>query len=82
MKEFIYEINYEKLIKDPEDQIKKLLNFCNLSLEQDCLNFYKNKKNVSTASINQVRQPIYKSSSKSFIKYENYLSSYFEKLLN
>ena len=82
MKEFIYEINYEKLIKDPEGQIKELLNFCNLSLEQDCLNFYKNKKNVSTASINQVRQPIYKSSSKSFAKYENYLSSYFEKLLN
>ena len=33
---FIYDINYEKLTENKEDQVKKLLNFCNLNWEENC----------------------------------------------
>ena len=35
---FIYDINYEKLTENKEDEVKKLLRFCELNWEEDCLN--------------------------------------------
>ena len=61
--EFIYEINYEKLIKDKDNEIKNLLDFCNLEFDPACLNFYKTKKTpIKTVSVAQARKPIYSSS--------------------
>lgn len=77
---FIYNISYEDLVLNPENQTQDLLKFCKLDFENNCLKFYENKKSVSTASLGQVRQPIYKSSSKSYLNYEKYLKKYFDKL--
>ena len=41
-------------------EIRKLLDFCELDFEEDCLNFFKTKRTVRTPSSEQVRQPIYK----------------------
>ena len=42
-KDDIYEANYEKIVNSPEQEIKKMISFCDLDWEPDCLNFYKNK---------------------------------------
>ena len=42
---FIYNLNYEKLINNPKEQIESLLNFCELNWEEDCLNY--NKKTAA-----------------------------------
>ena len=76
----IYDVSYDKLIENPETEIKNLLEFCNLSFEDNCLKFYQNKRVVLTPSSSQVRKKIYKSSSGRSLNYENYLQN-FKKLI-
>ena len=59
---YIYNIKYEDLINDQEEQIKSLINACGLNWEDNCLNFHKNKKPIKTLSVAQARQKIYKTS--------------------
>ncbi len=68
----IYNIHYEDLVNNQEEEIKNLLNFCNLKFEESCLHFYKSKNPIKTVSINQSRQPIYKDSIESNFKYKNF----------
>ena len=56
----VYLVEYEKMISNQEEETKKLLKFCDLSFQENCLKFYENKRAVKTASSEQVRQPIYK----------------------
>ena len=77
---FIYNISYEELIKNPEREIKKLIKFCNLEWEGDCLKFYNNKRTVKTASDTQIRKKIYSTSIDSWKKYEKHLDFFFKKL--
>ena len=64
-----YEIDYEKLVKNKEEEIKNILKYLDLDWDENCLNFHKNKRSVSTASLAQVRKPIYSSSVE---KWKNY----------
>ncbi len=80
-KDFFYEINYDKLVIDKDAEIKKLLNYCELEWEENCLSHHKNKTPITTVSLVQARKPIYKSSLNSSKIYHKYLSKYF-KLLN
>ena len=72
---FIHNINYEKLINDPEKIIKNLLKYLELKWDKNCMNFYKSKRPVQTASDVQVRKPLYKNSINSWKNYENLLPS-------
>ena len=56
------EIHYEDIIYDQENQTRKLLDFCDLSWQSQCLHFHENTAAVSTASSVQVRQKLYNSS--------------------
>ena len=76
----IYSVKYEKLVEDPQLEIKKLIKFCELEWDPNCLNHHKNKSSIKTASINQVRKPIYKSSKNSSQNYSNYLNEMFSLL--
>ena len=76
--DFIYDISYEKLVENQEFESKKLLDFCNLDWDKNCLTFYKNKRGIITVSFAQVRKPIYKNSVKSWQKYENELLPLFK----
>lgn len=58
----IYEIKYENMVNNPKESIKKLLKYCELDWEEDCLFFHKNKRMVDTISTSQVRRPVYKNS--------------------
>jgi len=68
-----YEIQYEELVNDNENQTRALLDYCGLEWDEACLNSHKTERNVRTASITQVRQPIYKSSVDRWRKYEGHL---------
>jgi hypothetical protein len=79
---FIFNIKYENLISNPEDEIRNLLNVCDLDWNKDCLNFHNNKRIIKTASDVQARNKIYNSSVNSWKNYEKYLKKYFLKLNN
>jgi predicted Zn-dependent protease len=55
----VYRILYEELVREPEREIRRLLEYCGLPFEVACLRFYENDRAVRTASSEQVRQPIY-----------------------
>ena len=67
----IYTIKYEDVINDPHNEVHSLLNYLELDFEDSCLNFYKSKRPVKTASSEQVRQPIYKSGLDYWLNYEH-----------
>jgi len=76
----IYQIQYEELIKNPEEESKKLMKFCDLTWDQNCLKFYKRKDLISkTASNIQIREAIYKHSSNKYLPYKKFLEKYGEK---
>ena len=70
----IYDAQYEKIIEEPENEIKKMIKFCDLDWEENCLKFYNNKTPIKTLSTAQARKPIYKSSKNSFEKFAAYLT--------
>ena len=76
--DFVHDISYEKLVNNQESETKKLLNFCNLDWDRNCLSFYKNNRGIITASFAQARKPIYKTSVKSWKKYEDELLPLFK----
>lgn len=56
------EVHYEDVVADSEQQVRRLLAFLGLPWESACLNFHETRRAVKTASVNQVRKPIYSSS--------------------
>ncbi len=78
---FIYEIKYENLVSNKEEEVKKLIKFCDLKWDPICLNHHKsNKTPIKTVSISQARKPVYQSSVNSNLNYESYLSEMFDLL--
>ena len=57
----ILDIHYEETVTDLEKQTRKVLEFCGLNFEDQCLRYYETKRAVKTASSEQVRQPVYTS---------------------
>ena len=78
--DWFYQVNYEDITSDPENQIRRLVDFAGLDWEEDCLNFHQNKAAVKTLSVYQARQPIYKSSVKSWQNFEAELAPMFAAL--
>tara|TARA_Y100000817_G_scaffold288695_1_gene258108 strand:- start:687 stop:953 length:267 start_codon:yes stop_codon:yes gene_type:complete len=79
-KEDIFVLDNEELVADQKNVTTNLLNFCNLEWQDTCLEFYKNKRQVRTASLEQVREPINKRSIGAWEKYKPYLSEMIEAL--
>jgi tetratricopeptide (TPR) repeat protein len=71
----IYDICYEDLTVNQESEIRKLINYCELGWDDNCLNFHKNKRAVKTTSAMQVRNKIYQGSSDVWKKYETHLKT-------
>ena len=71
----IFEAKYERIIDDTENQIKKIIKFCNLNWEENCLKFYENKNPIKTLSTAQARKPIYKSSKNTFKKFAPFMDT-------
>jgi tetratricopeptide (TPR) repeat protein len=56
----MHRVFYEDLIVDTESEIQRLLAYCGLPFEAQCLRFHENARAVRTASSQQVRQPLYR----------------------
>lgn len=67
------EINYEELVSEQEKSTQKMLEFCGLEWDENCLQFHKLRNQVNTASVAQVRRPIYKDSVMAWQRYEQHL---------
>ena len=69
----VYDVRYEDVVADQEGQSRKLLEFCDLPWDERVMKFHESKRTVKTASVTQVRKPIYKDSVKKWKKYEKHL---------
>ena len=72
--EIIFEYNYEKLVKNPNEEIPKIINWLGWEWAGAYLSPHKNKRNVFTASSSQVRKKIYASSIRVWEEYEKLLT--------
>lgn len=69
----ILEVRYEDLVADQEAQTRRILNYCELDWQDNCLHFEKNKAPSMTASATQVRERIYTSALGAWRNYEEQL---------
>ena len=76
----IFNINYENLVSEPETNIRKLINYCGLEWDDNCLNFHKQKLTIKTLSLSQANKPIYKTSVNLSNFYEDKLDILFNNL--
>jgi hypothetical protein len=76
----IYEVRYEDMIADLEGVSRRLLSWCGLEWEPGCLEFHKTRRPVRTASVNQVRRPLYSTSAGRWKNYEHHLPDLLGKL--
>jgi tetratricopeptide (TPR) repeat protein len=67
------DVNYEELVAAPEGSSRRLIEYCGLPWDDQCLRFYETRREVKTASLWQVRQPIYKTSARRWQNYARYL---------
>jgi tetratricopeptide (TPR) repeat protein len=76
----LLEVDYEDTVADLEGMARRLVAWCGLEWEPGCLAFHENRRPVRTASVTQVRQPIYKKSVARWKHYENALAPLFAQL--
>ena len=69
----VHRVHYERFVADPEGELRRLLDYCGLAFEPECLRFYANPRTVQTFSSEQVRQPIYSDSIDHWRRYERWL---------
>jgi tetratricopeptide (TPR) repeat protein len=74
------EVRYEELLADRETSTRRLIDFCGLEWNEACLHPEQNQRPVKTASVWQVRQPVYSTSSERWRRYEPWLGSFRELL--
>jgi hypothetical protein len=65
----IMDVEYEAMIDDQQGVSRDIIEFCGLEWDPQCLNFHRNRRAVSTHSVNQVRRPIY---TRSVARWRNY----------
>ncbi len=70
----ILEINYEDVVEDLEGSARKMLNYIGVDWQPEVLKFNELERTVKTASVWQVRQPIYKTSKAKWMRYQQYLA--------
>ncbi|MDA9057869.1 tetratricopeptide repeat protein [Candidatus Thioglobus sp.] len=76
----IYNLNYDDLTINQDDETRKLIEYLELEWENDCLSPQHNKRSVRTVSQQQVRQKVYQGSSQQWRKFEPYLNGAFDQL--
>lgn len=69
----VHRVVYERMVGETENEVRRLLAFCGLDFEPACLAFHETERAVRTASSEQVRQPIYRSATEDWQRYDAYL---------
>ncbi len=71
----LLEVDYEETVANLEDVARRLVDWCGLEWEPECLEFHRRKRAIRTASFLQVRQPLYTTSIGRWKHYEEALAS-------
>ncbi|MBV8634878.1 MAG: tetratricopeptide repeat protein [Burkholderiaceae bacterium] len=74
----ILDLHYEDMVADTEGQARRVLEYVGLPWDEACLEFHNNKRRVKTASLAQVRKPIYKTSVARWKHYAKHLGPLLE----
>jgi tetratricopeptide (TPR) repeat protein len=75
------EMNYEDMVANQEEESKRLIEYIGLDWDKDCLRFFESDRIVRTASITQVRQPIYKKSVARWKPYQEFIPGLLDPLM-
>ena len=70
----VHRVFYERMVADTGTEVRRLLAWCGLPFEDQCLAFWQNDRAVRTASSEQVRQPIYQDSLDPWRHYDKWLA--------
>ncbi len=76
----VVDVSYESIVDDLEGTVRQLLEALELPFHADCLTFYKSQRDARTASVDQVRRPIYRSSVRRSERYRPWLGTLIEGL--
>ena len=76
----IHEVDYEDTVSDLESVARRLIAACGVEWEPRCLEFHRLRRPIRTASVTQVRQPIYTQSVARWKNYEQPLADLFARL--
>jgi tetratricopeptide (TPR) repeat protein len=74
------EVQYEELVENPESVVRGMLEWLGLEWEDACLKFHQSPRPVRTASVVQVREPVYRRSVGRWRGYDPFLRNLFDKL--
>ena len=69
----VLRVNHEDVIDDLEGSVRRMLAFCGLEFEPQCLEFYRTARSVRTVSSEQVRRPIYREGMNQWRHFEPWL---------
>jgi tetratricopeptide (TPR) repeat protein len=69
----VHRVNYERMVDDTEAEIRRLLAYCGVPFEPQCLRFWETNRAVATPSAEQVRRPIFRDAVEQWRNYEPWL---------
>lgn len=69
----VHFLQYERLVEDSEAEIRRLLDYCGLPFEENCLRFWETDRVVATPSAEQVRRPIFRDALEQWRNFEPWL---------
>jgi tetratricopeptide (TPR) repeat protein len=70
----VHWLRYEDLVQEQEAESRRLIDYCGLDWEPECLEFHRNRSAVMTASSAQVRRPVYREAMGRWRRYEKQLA--------
>ena len=76
----VHEVAYERLVDDFDAEARRLVAACGLEWDPACLAFHANRRPVRTASVTQVRRPIYRKAIGRWAGYRPYLGGLFDRV--
>jgi tetratricopeptide (TPR) repeat protein len=76
----VLRVQHEDVVENLEANVRKILEFCGLAFEPQCVEFYKTERSIRTASSEQVRQPIFKEGIDQWRNFEPWLAPLKESL--
>ena len=76
----IHFVQYERLVEDTENEIRRMLAYCGLPFEEGCLRYWETDRAVITPSAEQVRRPIYRDAMEQWRNFEPWLAPLIDSL--
>ena len=70
---FVLRVMHEDVVDDLETQVRRMLDFCGLPFEENCIHFHRTERSIRTPSSEQVRQPIFREGLDQWRRFEAHL---------